>query len=84
MASLRDAAASTSGGGAAWRLRVGLKAGPGTAACLEAGNRGEAFACLFQAHAIFLHQACADGFVFFCRRLPKAGLSGFALIVWHF
>ena len=66
---------STHGGGAARRLRVGLKAGPKTAACLEAGNRGEAFACLFQAHAIFLHQACADGSVFFCRRLSKAGLS---------
>ena len=35
------------GGGAARRLRVGLKADPGTAARLEAGNCEEVFACLF-------------------------------------
>ena len=63
--------------GAARRLRVGLKTGPGTAARLEAGNCGEVFACLFQVCAVLPHQACADGSVFFCRRLPKAGLSGF-------
>ena len=41
------APASTQGGGAARRLRVGLKADPGTAARLEAGNCEEVFACLF-------------------------------------
>ena len=63
------------GGGAVWRLRVGLRAGPGTAARLEAGNCGEVFARLFRVCAILPHQACADGSVFFRRRLPKAGLS---------
>ena len=62
-------------GVAIWRLRVGLKAGPGTVARPEAGNRGEGFASLFQAHAALLHQVCIDGSVFFCRQLPKAGLS---------
>ena len=36
------------GGRTARRLRVGLKAGPGAAARLEAGNCEEGFACLFQ------------------------------------
>ena len=31
----------------------------------------------FPGHAVFSHQACADGSAFFRRRLPKAGLSGF-------
>ena len=46
-----DDAASTSattGRRAARRLRVGLEAGPGTAARLEAGSCGEGFASLFQ------------------------------------
>ena len=51
-------------GGAARRLRVGLKAGPETAARLEAGNRGEGLACLFRVCAILPHQACADGSIF--------------------
>ena len=54
----------------------------GTAARLEADNRGEVFACLFQAHAVLSHQACASGSVFFCCRLPKAGLSGYARHPW--
>ena len=58
----------TQGEGAAWRLRVGLKA----------DSCEERFACLFQAQAVFSHQVCADGSVFFCRRLSKAGLSGCA------
>ena len=62
-------------GGTARRLRVGLKDGPGTAARLKAGSYEERFACLFQAHAVFSHQVCAAGSVFFRRRLPKAGLS---------
>ena len=54
-----------------------LKAGPGTAARLEAGSCGEVFACLFRVCAVLSHQVCADGSVLlFCRRLPKAGLSG--------
>ena len=56
--------ASTSGVGAARRLRAGL----------EAGNCGEGFACLFQMCAALPQQTCADGSVFFHRRLPKAGL----------
>ena len=52
-----------------------LKAVPGTAARLEAGNRKGGFACLFQVCAVLLHQVCADGSVFFCRRLSRAGLS---------
>ena len=70
-----DDAASTSattGRRAARRLRVGL----------EAGNCGEGLACLFQAHAVFSHQTCADGSVFFRRRLSKAGLSGYAHHLW--
>ena len=67
---------STQGRGAARRLRIGPKTGPGTAARLEVGNCGERFANLFQAHAVFSHYACADGSAFFCRRLPRAGLSG--------
>ena len=82
MAPLRDAAASTSGGWAARRLRVGLKAGPGTAARLEAGNCGEGFACLSRVCAVLPHQACADGSVFFCRQPSKAGLSGCAHHLW--
>ena len=53
------------------------KAGSGTAARLGAGNCGEGLACLFRVCAILPHQACADGSVFFCRWLFKAGLSGF-------
>ena len=71
-ASRRDAADA---GGTAQRLRVGLKAGPGTAARPEAGNRKGVFASLFQVCAVLLHQVCADGSVFFCRRLSRAGLS---------
>ena len=56
-------------------LWSGLKAGPGTAARLEAGNCEEGLACLFQVCAVLPHQACADGSVFFCRQLSKAGLS---------
>ena len=59
---------------------AGLKAGPETAARPEAGNREEGLACLFRVCAILPHQACADGSVFFRRRLPKAGLSE---SVWH-
>ena len=80
-ASRRDAADA---GGVARHLRVDLKASPGAAARLEAGNCGEVFARLFHVHAVFSHQACAGGSVFFRRWLSKAGLSGFALIVWHF
>ena len=57
------------------RLRVGLKAGLGTAARLEAGNCGEEFACLFQVCAVLSYQACTGGSVFFRRQLSKAGLS---------
>ena len=64
-------------GGTARRLRAGLKAGPGAAARLEAGNREEGFACLFQVCIVLSHQACADGSVFFRRQLPKAGLLRF-------
>ena len=64
------------GGRAAQRLRVGLKAGPGAAARLEAGSCEGGFACLFQMCAVFSHQACAGGSVFFRRQLSKAGLSG--------
>ena len=39
------------------------------ASWLEGGQREERFACLFQVQAVFSHQACADGFVFF---LPPA------------
>ena len=46
---------STQGRGAARRLRVGLKAGPGAAARLEAGNCGEVFACLFQVCVVLSH-----------------------------
>ena len=77
-----DGDAAMSVGGAARRLRVGLKTGPGAAARLEAGNCGEGFACLFQACAVLPHQACADGSVFFCRQLSKAGLSGYAHHPW--
>ena len=56
-------------------LWSGLKAGPGAAARLEAGNCEEGLACLFQVCAVLPHQACADGSVFFCRQLSKAGLS---------
>ena len=63
------------GGGAARRLRVGLKAGPGAAARLEAGNCEEVFVRLFQMCAVFSHQACADGSIFFRCQLSKAGLS---------
>ena len=62
---------STQGGGAAWRLRVGLRAGPGTAARLEAGNCGEVFARLFRVCAILPHQACTDGSFFFAVSCPK-------------
>ena len=75
-----DDAASTSATtrrGAARRLRVGLKADPGAAARLEAGNCEGAFARLFQVCTILPHQACADGSVFFCRQLSKAGLVRF-------
>ena len=34
-----------------------------------------AFACLFRVCAVFSHQACTDGSVFFRHRLSKAGLS---------
>ena len=51
---------------------------PRTAARLKAGNCGKGFACLFRVCAVLPHQACADGFVFFCRQLPKSGLSGCA------
>ena len=61
-------------------MRVGLRAGPGTAARLEAGNCGEGLACLFRVCAVLSHQVCTDGSVFFCRRLSKAGLSE---SVWH-
>ena len=54
---------------------VGLKAGPGTAARLEAGSCEEGFACLFQMCVVLSHQACAGGSVFFCRQLSKTGLS---------
>ena len=67
----------TQGEGAARRLRVDPKAGPETAARLEADNCGEGLASLFQVCATLPHQACADGSVFFCRRLPKAGLLRF-------
>ena len=72
-----DAVATTpsTGGRAGRRLRVGLKAGPGTAARLEAGNCGEGFVSLFRVCVVLPHQACAGGSVFFCRRLSKAGLS---------
>ena len=62
------------GGGAARRLRVGPKAGPGAAARPEAGNCGEGFACLFQAYAVFSHQVCTGGSVFF---LPPAVQGGY-------
>ena len=55
-------------------LHAGLKAGPGTAARLEAGNREEGFACFFQVCAVLSHQICTDGSVFFHRQLSKAGL----------
>ena len=71
----RDIVDARGGGGAARRLRVGLKAGPETAARLEAGNRGEGLACLFRVCAILPHQACADGSIFFRCQLSKAGLS---------
>ena len=61
----------TQGGGAAWRLRVGLKTGLGAAARLEAGNCGEGFACLFQVQAVFSHQVCADGSIF-----PPSAVQG--------
>ena len=44
----------------------------------KGGQLREAFACLFRMCAVLPHQACADGSVFFCRRLPRAGLSGCA------
>ena len=69
-------------GVAARRLRASLKAGLGAATRLEAGNCGEAFACLFQVCAVLPHQACAGGSMFFRRRLPKAGLSGYAHHPW--
>ena len=53
-------------------MRAGLKAGPGTAARLEAGNRGEGFASLFRVCAALPHQACADGSIF----LPPAVQGG--------
>ncbi len=71
-----DGDAAMSGGGAARRLRVGLKAGPGAAARLEAGSCERGFACIFWVCAVLPHQACTGGSVFFCRRLSKAGLSG--------
>ena len=67
--------AADAGGRAARRLRAGPKAGSGAAACLEAGSCGEGFACIFWVCAVLLHQACADGSVFFCRQLSRAGLS---------
>ena len=76
------ALALTQGGETTQRLRVGLKAGPGAAAHLEAGNCGEGFACLFRVCVVLPHRACADGSVFFRRRLPKAGLSGYAHHLW--
>ena len=45
---------------------VSLKAGLGTAVRLEAGNCEDGFASLFQVHAVFSHQACTDGPIFFC------------------
>ena len=72
----RRSGVDAEGGGTARRLRVGLKAGPGTAARLGASNCGEGLACLFQVCAVLPHQACADGSVFFRRQLSKAGLSG--------
>ena len=55
---------------------------PRTAARLKAGNCGKGFACLFRVCAVLPHQAYADGFVFFCRQLPKSGLSGYAHHLW--
>ena len=54
--------AADDAGGAIRRLRVGLKA----------GSCEERFACLFQVRAVFSHQVCTDGSVFFRRQLPKA------------
>ena len=64
-------ASATTGRRTARRLRVGLKAGPGTAARLEVGNCGEGFACLFQMCVVLSHQVCADGSVFFAASCPR-------------
>ena len=64
------ALASTQGG-TAWHLRVGLKAGPGAAARLEAGNCKEGFTRLFQMCVVLSHQACTDGSFFFAVSCPK-------------
>ena len=64
-------AAARGGGGAAWRLRVSLKAGPGAAARPEAGNCEEGFACLFQVCAVLSHQACTGGSVFSDASCPR-------------
>ena len=65
--------------GATRRLRVGPKAGPGAAVRLEAGSCREGFACIFWVRAVLLHQACADGSVFFAVSCAQGGSAGIHL-----